>query len=288
MNYTLSNVLLTCTINSIGAELISLQSNNKSVEFIWHADPDIWAGSAPILFPIVGRLNKGKYSIDGKVFSMPIHGFIKDQNFTVIEQTPSCLRLRNTSNKLTMTYYPFQYQFDVIFSLKKTTLTVTYEVVNCDDNDLYFGIGSHPAFALDPQDLFFEKYHLIFSEQENDWCQLIENNLLSSNKYNIKTPNKTLTLTSRLFDNDALIFRDIFSSSIALSNSSGPILSLDIGTNKHLGIWAKPKAPFVCIEPWTSTDELTTTPSELKDKPDMLCIKPNVKYTNFYRINILV
>jgi galactose mutarotase-like enzyme len=286
-NYTISNPFLTCTINSMGAEIKSLRSKPDNIEYIWQADPAIWSGSAPILFPVVGRLNQGKYSIDGKEYVMKTHGFIKEQNFILINKTAANIRLRSSSNSLTTEYYPFQYEFDVIFSLTKTSLTVTYEVVNLDSQNLYFSIGSHPAFALNQQDLKSGKYNLTFSEQEKEWCQLIVNELLSSTKHSIKTPNKSLLLTEKSFDNDALIFRNVCSSSITLSNSSKPILSLDLGSNKHLGLWAKPNAPYVCIEPWTSTDESITTPLELKEKPDMLCLSPNSKGINFYRINIL-
>jgi galactose mutarotase-like enzyme len=285
-NYTVSNKFLTCTINSIGAEITSLRSKPENIEYIWQADPDTWAGSAPILFPIVGRLNKGKYSIDGQEYVMNTHGFIKEQNFNLIDKTETSIRLRSSSNGSTMQHYPFRYDLDVIFSLTETSLTVTYVVVNRDKKDLYYAIGSHPAFALDSQDLQSGKYHLTFSEQESEWCQLIENDLLSSAKHNIKIPNKTLLLTTNLFDNDALIFRDVSSSSITLSKSSEPILSVNMGTNKHLGLWAKPNAPYVCIEPWTSTDESITTPLELKEKADMLCVKPDAKCINFYSINI--
>ncbi len=271
----------------MGAEIKSLRSKSDNIEYIWQADPTIWSGSAPILFPVVGRLNQGKYSIDGIEYALKTHGFIKEQNFSLIDKTERSIRLRSISNTSTMQYYPFKYEFDVLFTLTKSSLTVTYEVVNCDSKDLYFAIGSHPAFALDPDDLKSGKYHLTFDKQEKEWCQLIVNDLLSSTKYSIKTSNKTLLLTEKLFDRDALIFRDICSSSITLSNSSEPVLSLDMGTNKHLGLWAKPNAPYVCIEPWTSTDESITTPLELKEKPDMLCLSPNSKGINFYRINIL-
>lgn len=49
------NELLTATIKSTGAELISLKSE-KGVEYIWQRDPRYWSGSAPFLFPIVGNL----------------------------------------------------------------------------------------------------------------------------------------------------------------------------------------------------------------------------------------
>ena len=40
-------------VNSFGAELKSF--NNNGNEIIWQSDSKIWNGSAPILFPFVGR-----------------------------------------------------------------------------------------------------------------------------------------------------------------------------------------------------------------------------------------
>ncbi|GAA6204290.1 MULTISPECIES: hypothetical protein [Thalassotalea] len=81
--YTLSNNLLTCQINERGAELNSLVSTTHHQEYIWQADPAIWAGSAPILFPVVGRLNEGEYRYQGKDYAIPIPSLLVSSKITI-------------------------------------------------------------------------------------------------------------------------------------------------------------------------------------------------------------
>jgi galactose mutarotase-like enzyme len=274
-------------INELGAEIISLKSNVDDSEYIWQAEPAVWAGSAPILFPIVGRLNNKKYTVNGQDFSLPTHGFINSQTFSVKEKSASSITLTTCFNQSTLKVYPFMFRFDVTFALKEKELTVSYEIKNLDSSDLYFAIGSHPAFSLPLHEFEDDKCEVIFSKEENNYCQLIKNDLLSQEKFPVELFGKSLKLSPGTFEQDALIFRDINSSLITLMVANKPMLALEIGNNKHLGLWAKPNAPYICIEPWTATDETLNTPAELKDKPDMISLPEKEAYTNFYKILIL-
>jgi len=285
-SHSISNAFITCVINEFGAEIVSLRSKSTEHEYIWQADPTIWAGSAPILFPIVGRLKNGKYTVDHQEYTLPTHGFINRQCFIVKQRTESSITLSASANSVTLKSYPFKFQFDVTFSLEHKSLTVSYEISNQDSTELYFSIGSHPAFSLPLTEFRNEQCTLVFSDQEKHYCQRIKKDLLSEDTYPVKLTGKTLTLTSQLFADDALIFRDIRSTEITLMVADKALLAFDMGNNKHLGLWAKPDSPYVCIEPWTATDETIKTPTELKEKPDMLSLSPGAAYTNYYRINI--
>ena len=65
MIVTITNSLLTATINTLGAELISLVKNNKN--YIWNIDETYWNKTSPVLFPIVGRLKNDTYSFNEKI-----------------------------------------------------------------------------------------------------------------------------------------------------------------------------------------------------------------------------
>ena len=61
----------------------------------------------------------------------------------------------------------------------------------------------------------------------------------------------TLTLTAHLFDKDALIFSGVRSNGITLHcRRAHTKMHFTFGDAPFLAIWAKPAAPFVCIEPW--------------------------------------
>jgi galactose mutarotase-like enzyme len=285
--YHISNSLISCTICELGAEIISLKLKANKHEYIWQADPKIWAGSAPILFPFVGRLKHGKYNIDKEEYSMPTHGFISSQCFSLVEKTASSITLRSRGSQSTMQLYPFMFQFDVTFSLEQKSLIVTYKISNQDSTELYFSIGSHPAFSLPTAEFQHEKCTLLFSDKEKAYCQLIKDDLLTEETYPVEFTEQKLTLTPDLFVHDAFIFRDVSSSLITLLVDDTPVLALEMGNNKHLGLWAKPDAPYICIEPWTATDETIKTAAELTEKPDMIQLSSGKAYSNYYRINLL-
>lgn len=69
MTYTLSNDLLTVSIQDAGAQLCSVRSAGGT-EYLWQADPAVWGRHAPLLFPLIGRLQDSQYTLDGRAWSI--------------------------------------------------------------------------------------------------------------------------------------------------------------------------------------------------------------------------
>ena len=57
------------------------------------------------------------------------------------------------------------------------------------------------------------------------------------------------------FENDALIFDGLKSKGASLIRQNGKSVHVDFGGAPCLGIWAKPGASYVCIEPWYGIDD---------------------------------
>ena len=53
-----------------------------------------------------------------------------------------------------------------------------------------------------------------------------------------------------------------------------------------MGIWSKPKAPYVCIEPWIGHADTVDTDHNLFNKEGNVTLKPNQDYTVSYMITI--
>ena len=66
--FQISNDKITIQVDSMGAELKSLKDVATGREYMWHADPQYWKRTSPVLFPIVGSLNNGSYQYDGKEY----------------------------------------------------------------------------------------------------------------------------------------------------------------------------------------------------------------------------
>ena len=71
---------LVAQINPLGAELWSL-TDAAGREYMTDADPAFWTGHAPLLFPIVGALNGGRYRVEGTEYALPKHGFARTSRF---------------------------------------------------------------------------------------------------------------------------------------------------------------------------------------------------------------
>ena len=69
MQTTISNEFLTVTIDTHGAEVVSVK-NSKGEELIWQADPAIWDRHSPVLFPWAGRLPMVNWFITGSTIAV--------------------------------------------------------------------------------------------------------------------------------------------------------------------------------------------------------------------------
>ena len=56
MRLQLENNIFVAQIDTLGAELCSLLRKDSGEEFVWQGDERYWAGHAPTLFPITGKL----------------------------------------------------------------------------------------------------------------------------------------------------------------------------------------------------------------------------------------
>ena len=65
MQATIHNEFLTLTVDTHGAEAVSLK-NAAGQEMLWQADPAVWKRHAPILFPWTGKLTGGAFTHKGK------------------------------------------------------------------------------------------------------------------------------------------------------------------------------------------------------------------------------
>ena len=113
-----------------GAELRSFLHTPSGREFIWQADPEIWGSSAPVLFPIVGKLKDDRYTWRGQSFSMSGHGVVRRREFQVTELGEDHVMLQFDADSTSLAAFPFPFTLQVEFVLSGTLLNVDYRVSN--------------------------------------------------------------------------------------------------------------------------------------------------------------
>lgn len=109
---------LMAQVSSSGAQLMSLEGKNHT-QYLWQGNPRYWSDRSLTIFPYVARLTKGCYRYKGKFYHMPIHGFGPSSDFSVFEQTESCVAFRLESNPKLYNMYPFDLQPRIFFKPRR-------------------------------------------------------------------------------------------------------------------------------------------------------------------------
>ena len=279
---SISNSKLTAQIKHLGAELCSLK-NNTDTEFIWNGNPEFWGKHSPVLFPIVGTLKNNTYSIDNKEYKLSRHGFARDMEFELIKKEVNSVTFALKSSEKTLKLYPFKFELHIIYTLKETGLIIQYVVINSNNIAMPFSIGAHPAFSLPGN---FEEYAIEFEQEESLNYFLLENDLVSNTTQKLETNNKKITLSYRLFDADALVFKILKSNSLSILKNSEPLFKINFEGFPNLGIWTKNNAPFICIEPWYGYSDTSESTGDLFEKEGIQILEANTIFKTTFSIDI--
>ena len=290
MKYSISNAHLQVSVLSTGAEIASIKSKTTNTEFMWQADPAIWGSHAPVLFPAIGSFKNGKCTINGKEYAIPKHGFIRhNKNLVVIKKTETKLHLSLNYSEKTLAVFPYKFRFHISFELLGSRLMVSHKVENLDNKEIHFSLGAHPAFNCPVnEDEEYTDYYLEFEKTENASRTLLsENGLISDRTALVLDNTNVLNLTPTLFNEDALIFKTLKSKQVSLkSRKSNQKITVSFSDFDYLGIWAKPNAPFVCIEPWLGIADHENTDGDYLKKDGLISLPKGEEFTAEYSIEI--
>ncbi|HEY0624303.1 aldose 1-epimerase family protein [Sphingomonas sp.] len=265
---------LTAAIDPLGAELVSLR-DAQGREWMSDGDPAYWAGRAPLLFPIVGKLNGDIYRLDGHEYALPQHGFARRREFTLIEQTADRAVFRLTDDDITRAVYPFAFSLDAAFTLNGATLAMKITVTNRGDVPMPASFGFHPAFAWPlPGSEAKEAHRIVFERDEPAPLNRIEGGLIGPADRATPVESDTLWLRDDLFTHDALVWESPASRSLRYGCEGGPELAIAFPGMPTLALWTKPGARFLCIEPWQGHADPAGFAGEIRDKPGMLLLEP--------------
>ncbi|WP_134090681.1 aldose 1-epimerase family protein [Olivibacter sp. XZL3] len=285
----LSNDLIEVHIKKKGAELSSIYNQHIAHEYIWQGDPSIWPWHAPNLFPIVGGLKHNRLFINGAQYELARHGFARHSNFQVIESSTTHAIFSLRYNNETLRAYPYRFEFQVIYHLENESLNCTYKTLNLDEQQIYFSVGGHPAFNVPFfPDERYDDYYLEFEKDE----PLQRHHLSSEGYFNKKQSTmllegRKLRLNETLFNEDALVFKSLASRRVSIRSNNHPhALIISYPDFKSLGIWAKPGAPFVCVEPWLGYADDETGSSSIETKEGIVPLAPGHVFEASYSISI--
>ncbi len=289
---TMENEELLVCVSDHGAELCRIYDKKHRREVLWDGDPRYWNRHAPILFPFVGKVRGGSYRHEGRAYEMKTqHGFARDMEFTFLESGADFIRHSLRADAHTKEIYPFDFVLDTEYRLEGNRLKVCWKVSNRGGNPMYFSLGGHPAFRVPAlEGTSRSDYFLTFDGQEKlSYIQIDDKESLAypDVKYTLKLENGACRITDHMFDRDALIFEDGQVEKVGIAFPDGtPYVTMYCSDFPYVGVWSKPDAPFVCLEPWVGRTDDAGFTGELKEKAGERRLEPGASEAVCHEIEI--
>ena len=274
---------LAASFHEKGAELKNLCLDGT--EYIWPGDPQIWAGSAPLMFPICSGLLDDEYCLDGKTYSMQKHGYARFFDFQVENMGEDTVTFLLCSDEESRKQYPFDYELRITYTLSEKALNVRYEVKNLSPDTMYFSIGAHEGYYC-PEGV--EEYDVILPEPETLDSSVLEGSVLGCNKIRVLENGDTLPLKYDYFQVDALVFENIKARSAVLRNrNTGRAVRVSFPGFDYFLLWTKPGANYICMEPWCGIADRVDADKNLKTKKGILTVAAGKNLVREHTIEIL-
>lgn len=284
MDYIIKNTILKVVISSKGAELQSVKSQHDGYEYLWQADPNVWGRHAPVLFPIVGRLKNDEYTYQGKTYRMTQHGFARDMEFSVEQQTAESITFLLKDTPETRKIYPFKFELRVNYNLLNNLLEENFSVTNKSADEMIFGIGGHPGFNIPTTNSITKEDYYFSTKPSIARVQIpLKDSYLDWDNRSLASTNSLITLSDHLFKNDALIFQmKGHDNKVSLRTETSDFhVNVWLRDAPFVGVWSQypQTADYVCIEPWWGIADLSDTNSKLEEKYGMNHLAQEATFT---------
>jgi len=283
---TLQNLHLRLALKAEGAEMVKLETLS-GLDLLWGGDPGIWARRAPTLFPIVGSLKDDTHTLNGRRYHLAPHGFARDLPWALVKLSRERATFVLKDSPATMSQYPYPFELRVTYRLLDQAVRVIYELINSGSAPLPASLGAHPAlrWPLVPGTPR-EAYRIRFEVPEAEPILRLQGRLLDPTPRPTPVVERTLALRDELFHEDALIFTRLRSRKIRYDAPGSPVVEMAWEGFPHLGIWTKPGAGFICIEPWQGVASPLGFLGELSQKPGIILVPPGETRRFAYQIAI--
>jgi len=273
---TLASPDLTVSISPLGAELQAIR-DARGRDWLWDGDERWWTGRAPILFPTVGALSGGLARFEGREYPMAQHGFARRSAFTPVEQSPHAATFRLEDDAATRQHYPFDFRLDVTHHLDGATLETITRVTNRDERPMPFGLGFHPAlrWPLPGTGSASRQHHIVrFDTDEPESVRSVVAGGLLGPALPTPVREDTLALHDSLFEKDAVVLDRPNSRGLWYGVPGDPGVRVDFAGLPFLGLWTKPGAGYLCIEPWQGHADDEGFTGEFAEKPGVITLAP--------------
>lgn len=288
MLYTLEQNSRSISVSSHGAELHSWQAEGR--EWIWCGDPTLWGRHAPTCFPWCGKLKDGWFEQDGCRYKGGQHGFARDLEHVLTEQTSDTLSFRLDWSEDTLARYPWKFALETRHRLMGTALSTTYHVVNEDDRPMPFQIGYHFAFSFPLTEGENTGSCQLRFQQPEDFTEIVTDGGFVSGQRPRFSGQQIIPLDDHLFDMDSICFTSLRSDWAQIEEpATGRAIRVTFSGFPQVLIWSKPgPMRFLCIEPWYGLPERVDGGHDLFRRPCTQVLKPGQDFICTQTVELLL
>lgn len=287
----LKNNRLEVSLHPKGAEIHKIVGLDDTMNYMWKRDASQWKSSAPILFPIVGALQNDECRIDGKTYVMTQHGFARHSTFDITEQSDEKVVFTLKPNEDIQKQYPYDFILEVTYTLNEDTLSCQCIVKNPSNEEIYFQIGGHPAFACPFTDEESSNdYYIEFEKEETIKHKIInvEKRGMAHEEYTFFDQERRFFIRQELFNEDAIVLKDFKSKYVTLKSlNHNKYLRFHMENFPLLGIWAANHVgSLIALEPWNGHNDYIDFKGEFKEKEGIITLKPSDTFSCTFKIEI--
>ena len=282
MQYTIENEFLTLTVDSHGAEAVSLVWKADGSQLLWQADPAVWGRHAPQLFPYTGRIKGGAFTAKGQTYQAGAHGFARNMEHTLVHQEASCLTMELACCQETLALWPYEFVLRTTYRLEGTTLVHHTEVHNPGSETIQFGFGYHPAFVC-PFDANHRAadYDIVFDRPQTPIVQDTPGGLCDGTHV-LAENSAVLPMSDDMFAADSICLTQLSAKTLSVvERDSGRRVEVNIEGFPYVLLWSAltEQLKFVCVEPWHSLPDRIDATGRWEDKPFAAALKPGESWS---------
>ncbi|TDW16121.1 galactose mutarotase-like enzyme [Breznakia blatticola] len=284
----LENKEIILDLTEKGGEMTALTLKSNNVQYLWQGDDTFWAGKNPSLFPQVGNTYTNTYEIDGRIYAMKNHGFIRNSELTCISSNENSATFQLVANKDTLDVYPFDFDYRITYSIDGAKVKISYDITNTSETEMPFGFGLHPGFNCPlEQGESFSDYSIVF-DQEEQLEQVHFDQKKEKPHYSTQLTMKELPLSYKtIMDAATLIYKGMKSQYVTLKGPKHAV-RLSIQPFPLFAVWTSSEnAPFVCLEPWYSHGDFEKANVPFEKREGTIILKPGSTFHTSYTIEVL-
>ncbi|MGM9959959.1 MAG: aldose 1-epimerase family protein [Allobaculum sp.] len=289
MSLTIQNDRISLTTDNPAGQMFSILDKKTGEELLYQAD-EAWSGRNPSLFPMVGSTwTEGKYQWKGETYQMKNHGLIRyeDLDGTVSDDGTSILYTFD-SNEETRSKYPFDFHFELKYTLIDEGVRIDYAITNTGKETLPFSFGLHPAFkTVRKEGEVFEDFSIEFFPKAKAEQIVFYKDLSPVNRVEVDLDEWHLSHDD-IEKYATLVYDKIAADTAVLKYKDQPRLKVTFKGFPMVALWNAGRAnSFICIEPWFGHSDFEKVEVPFDQRENTMFLKPQQTFTCSYSIETI-